>query len=104
MIRSYNRKLPKDWDRRAKVFAALGDQHRQRILLMFERGEELTLTQIAAASPLSRTSVSHHVRALREAQILLAEKRGGAVYLRPNTAAVMDAINGLANYIRDELI
>ena len=31
------RAIPKEWRTLAKVFVALGDEHRQRILLMFER-------------------------------------------------------------------
>ena len=37
------RALPKTWQRTAQVFMALGDEHRQRILLMFEPGEKLTV-------------------------------------------------------------
>jgi ArsR family transcriptional regulator, arsenate/arsenite/antimonite-responsive transcriptional repressor len=104
VYKSYNRKLPADWARRAKVFAALGEEHRQRILLMFEHGEEITVAQIADASPLSRTSVSHHLRVLREAKVLLADKRGSSVYLRPNPPVVVDAMAGVIDYIRKVLL
>lgn len=32
----------------SKVFAALGDEHRQRIMLLFESGERLNVGQVAA--------------------------------------------------------
>ena len=81
----------------------MGDEHRQRILLMFERGEELTIKDIVDASPLSRTAVAHHVRKLREAKVLTAQKRGKAVFLRPNPARVLEALNAVREYIRKEL-
>jgi len=58
MKRAYARAIPAPWRRIARIFVALGDPHRQRILLMFERGERLNVGQIVAASTLSRTAVS----------------------------------------------
>ncbi len=103
MRSTYTRALPRAWQPVARVFAALGDEHRQRILLMFQKGEELTIKDIADASPLSRTAVAHHVRVLREAGVLDAEKRGRSVHLRPNPRAVLDAMRGVTDYIRRNL-
>jgi DNA-binding transcriptional ArsR family regulator len=103
MSRRYSRKLGNDWTTRGRVFMALGDEHRQRILLMFERGEELTIKDIAEASPLSRTAVAHHVRVLRESGVLVAEKRGRAVHLRPNPRVVVEAMKGVLEYIRKQM-
>jgi DNA-binding transcriptional ArsR family regulator len=102
-MKSYSRALPRRWHPLAAVFTALGDEHRQRILLMFSRKEELTIKAIADAVPLSRTAVTHHLRVLRDAGVLLAERRGKEVFLRPNTAAVLDAMNALRDYIDEEL-
>jgi DNA-binding transcriptional ArsR family regulator len=103
MSRRYDRRLDKEWLTRGRVFIALGDSHRQRILLMFQKGEELTIKDIADASPLSRTAVAHHVRVLREAGVLIADKRGRSVHLRPNPRAVLDAMRGVTEYIRYNL-
>jgi DNA-binding transcriptional ArsR family regulator len=61
MRSTYSRALPRAWQPVARVFAAIGDEHRQRILLMFERDERLTIGAIVAASTLSRTAVAHHL-------------------------------------------
>ena len=103
MSRRYDRRLNKEWITRGRVFIALGDEHRQRILLMFSKGEELTIKDIADASPLSRTAVAHHVRVLRESGVLGAEKRGRSVHLRPNPRVVLDAMRGVTQYIRHNL-
>ena len=65
MRHAYARAIPATWRRIARIFVALGDPHRQRILLMFEPGERLNVGQIVAASTLSRTAVAHHLRVLR---------------------------------------
>ena len=48
--------------------------------LMFDDGERLSVGQIVAASPLSRSAVAHHLRVLREAGILRCEKVGKEVW------------------------
>jgi DNA-binding transcriptional ArsR family regulator len=94
------RKLPKAWLKVSRVCVALGDSHRQRILLLFEPGERLGLRQILDTSPLSRTAVSHHLRVMREAGVLVSEKVGKEVfysidkeYVRAQLAAVIDYID-----------
>jgi DNA-binding transcriptional ArsR family regulator len=103
MSRKYHNALPRKWLGLARVFSALGDEQRQRILLMFARDEELTIKQIYEACPLSRTAVTHHIRVLRDVGLLLAHKRGREVFLRPNPALALEALDRLRDYIREEL-
>ena len=81
------------------MFEALGDPHRQRILLMFEPGEELTVGQIVAASTLSRSAVAHHLKVLREAGVLHAQKVGKEVWYRTDPQAVRDALTAVMDYL-----
>jgi len=103
MSKLYSKALPRRWHGMAQVFTSLGDEHRQRILLMFERGEELTIKHIARSTPLSRTAATHHINVLRRAGVLLSEKRGKEVFLRPNPQAVLAAIDGVRDYIEETL-
>ena len=91
--------LPPAWRRVARIFVALGDPHRQRILLMFERGERLNVGEIVAASTLSRTAVSHHLRVLRDAGVLKSEKTGREVYFWPDVAVVRSALAAVQDYL-----
>lgn len=102
MSSTYTKALPRPWQGLAKVFTALGDEHRQRILLMFQAGEELTIKDVVDRVPLSRTAVSHHLRVLRDSGVLRAEKRGRDVYLLPNPQLVLQALEGLRSYIQQE--
>jgi DNA-binding transcriptional ArsR family regulator len=103
MRASYSRALPRAWQPVARVFTALGDPHRQRILLMFERGERLTVGEIVAASTLSRTAVAHHLRVLRDAGILRSEKIGREVWFWPEPGPVREALDAVGDYLRSNL-
>ena len=82
MNRNYLRAIPREWRNLSRVFAALGDEHRQRILLTFEPGERLNVGSIVEVSTLSRTTVSHHLRVLREAgRAAVGEDRQGGLVL-----------------------
>jgi DNA-binding transcriptional ArsR family regulator len=99
MKQAYARAIPAAWRRIARMFVALGDEHRQRILLMFEPGERLNIGQIVAASTLSRSAVSHHLRVLREAGVLKSEKVGKEVQFWPDPAAVQTALAAVQDYL-----
>ncbi len=94
------RTIPKQWARASKVFIALGDTHRQRILLTFDRGECLNVGQIVGASTLSRSTISHHLKILRDANILLSEKIGKEVYFWVDRAVLDDTLQNVLDYIR----
>ncbi len=102
MHKNYLRSLPREWRAMAKVFVALGDEHRQRILLTFEKGERLTVGQIAQVSTLSRPAVSHHLKILRAAGILEAQKEGKEVFLRVNKTLIEDTLRTVLDYVRGE--
>ena len=99
MKKAYGKALPAAWRRIASIFVALGDPHRQRIVLMFEPGERLNVAQIVAASTLSRTAVAHHLRVLRNAGILHSEKVGKEVFFWTDVAAVQDALAAVQDYL-----
>lgn len=94
------RSIPRAWRTIAKVYTALGDEHRQRILLTFERGERLNVGQIVEVSTLSRTAVSHHLKVLREASVLSSEKRGKEVYFWINRDFLVESMKTVVDYVR----
>jgi len=83
------------------MFVALGDPHRQRIMLMFEPGERLMVGQIVAASTLSRSAVAHHLKVLREAGVLHAQKMGKEVWYRTDPDAVKAALTAVLDYLAE---
>lgn len=85
------------------LFVALGDAHRQRILLSFEKNERLSILQIAESSQLSRTAVTHHLKVLERGGALQSEKIGREVYFWVNKAWMQQVLNSVLHYIDDEI-
>ena len=100
MNRNYMRAIPREWRNISKVYTALGDEHRQRILLTFSPGERLNIGQIVGVSTLSRTAVSHHLRTLRDAGVLESQKEGKEVYFWISKAFLIEAMETVVSYIR----
>ena len=101
MRRNYLQAIPKEWRNISRAFTALGDEHRQRILLTFEPGERLNVGQIVEVSTLSRSAVSHHLKLLREAGVLASEKVGKEVYYWIDKAFLEEALTAVLGYIRE---
>lgn len=95
----YTLNMSKDWAEIAPVFAALADVHRQGILLGFAPGERLNVGQIAAASPLARSTVSHHLKVLREAGVLIARREGKEIHFQVNKDFVLEALALISRHL-----
>lgn len=100
MRKNYSRVIPKEMKEVAQVFVALGDQHRQRILLLFEKGERLNVGQIASVATITRSAVSHHLKILKDAGVLHREKVGKEVYFWINGEYVEDVIRNALSFLR----
>jgi DNA-binding transcriptional ArsR family regulator len=101
MNRNYLRAIPREWRQTSRAFTALGDEHRQRILLTFEPGERLNVGQIVEVSTLSRSAVSHHLKLLREAGVLGSEKVGKEVYYWIDKDFLERALSAVLDFIRE---
>ncbi len=62
----------------AKVFKALGDPVRLRLLSLIasRAGGEVCVCELTPAFDLSQPTISHHLRLLREAGLIASERRG----------------------------
>ena len=102
MKSEYADHIPESWQNIAKLFNALGDEHRQRILLIFERGERLNVSQIVETSILSRPAVSHHLKILREAGVLGSCKEGKEVFFWVEKEFLKTSLDAVLQYIITE--
>ncbi|MEE1752852.1 ArsR/SmtB family transcription factor [Streptomyces sp. SP18CS02] len=73
----------------AKVFKALGDPVRLRLLSMIasRAGGEICVCDLTPAFGLSQPTISHHLKQLRLAGLIGSERRGTWVYYRLLPAA-----------------
>lgn len=69
----------------ARAFRALGDETRVRIVrLLADHADPVCVCQIEAAFSLAQPTISHHLRVLRQAELVTTERRGVWVYYRLN--------------------
>lgn len=83
----------------AATFKALADETRLRVLaLLAEARSELCACDIEACFSLSQPTISHHMKVLREAGLVTAEKRGLWVYyaLRPEGFSALKQVLDLS--------
>ena len=66
-------------ERVAALFALLGDPTRARLLTALTAGE-LCVCDLAAATGINRTTVSHQLRVLREGRLVRRRRAGKVVY------------------------
>ncbi|TFW72587.1 transcriptional regulator [Methylotenera oryzisoli] len=94
--------IPTSFKDTADIFIALGDEHRQLILLAFEKGEKLNIMQIVSTTTLSRTAVTHHLKVLHRAGVLASEKIGKEVFFWINSPLIANALQQVLHYIQNE--
>ena len=69
----------------AAWFKALADPTRIRILnLLAESAEPVCVCDIVDHFPLGQSTISHHLKLLRDVRFVLAERRGTFMYYRVN--------------------
>ncbi len=83
--------------RAAALFKALSDETRLGIVRTMARSQqELCECNIVPLFGLSQSTISYHLKVLREAGIVECEKRGLWAYCRVNPRALMAAVKTLA--------
>jgi ArsR family transcriptional regulator len=91
--------LSQDWAAElARMFKALGDPVRLRLLSLVANGDsgEACVCDLTAPFELSQPTISHHLRVLREAGLLECERRGTWVYYRVVPGALAQLAAALA--------
>ena len=82
----------------------MGDALGVEIVLVRQRELEhhlLAVGQIVEVSTLSRTTVSHHLKVLREAGVLRSEKIGKEVWFWLDKAFLVGALEAVTGYLRE---
>ena len=91
--------VTRDFEPAAALLKAVADPYRLTILATLAAGDgEVCVCDFTDALPLNQPTVSHHLRILREAELVDCERRGTWVYywLAPEAAerltGVMDSV------------
>lgn len=86
------------------IFKALSDTTRLRCLALLANGKELCVCELTAVLDLPQPKISHHLAALRKAELVSDRKAGLWIYYRINPGApkwVGNVIKATIKGIRD---
>ena len=81
------------------AFRALADQTRREILTMLRSGPQ-TSGAIAAAFDSRWPTISRHLGVLKEAGLVVAERKGQEIYYELNTSVFQDVVRHLADWVQ----
>lgn len=84
----------------APIFQALGDPHRQAIVLLLAQHERLAVNAIAETMPLSRPAVSHHLKVLKAAGLIRLSRESRENYYSLDIDPSLDQLDALVQAAR----
>ncbi|HEY9698229.1 MAG TPA: metalloregulator ArsR/SmtB family transcription factor [Trichocoleus sp.] len=91
---------PTDTEQRAKIFAALADPTRLRIVeLLAGVAGELSGSEIASQAEISLALFCHHSKILLEAGLIQTRKDGQTKYHRLNRSILTDCFSSLVDSV-----
>ncbi len=84
----------------AEVFHLMGDPSRLSILMVVLDGPR-AVGEIAAATGLSASLVSHHLRLLRAGRLVRAERRGKQVFYTVDDEHIRSVLTDMAEHVAE---
>lgn len=87
-------------DELATTFAILGDPTRMRVLVALGTSE-LCVTDLAAATGVNRTTISHQLRVLRQHRLVRRRRDGKVVYYAVDDEHVTSLVQMVAEHLAE---
>jgi ArsR family transcriptional regulator, lead/cadmium/zinc/bismuth-responsive transcriptional repressor len=84
----------------AELFRAFSDSSRVRILFALSN-HEYNVTELAVAVGISESGISHHLRGLRQMQIVQTRRNGKEVYYRIEDEHILALFQQGVNHIKN---
>lgn len=97
-----NQKAIQIFEQLGPYFIGLGDPVRQQILALLIDKEHMNVTQIAEHIPMSRPTVSHHLKILRQTGLLTVQKKGTEMYYRLEFNEAISLMKQLVHFVEEE--
>lgn len=91
MQRLFTKSLP--------LFNALGDPIRQQLLLLMMEGQRKSVAELTSYTSLSRPTISHHLKVLKEAHIVAETKEGRKIYYYPQMGKYFKPLKELVHTV-----
>ena len=83
----------------SKMLEACKDPTRMQILLLLIKNGRTNVGDIAREFAITRPAISHHLKVLKDADVLSSSKEGQEVYYWPNSHEVAEVLRNLADKI-----
>ncbi|MFF2528923.1 ArsR/SmtB family transcription factor [Brevibacillus sp. NPDC058079] len=83
-------------------FQGLGDPIRQQIVALLIDKESMNVTQIAEHIPMSRPTVSHHLKILKQAGLVNVQKKGTEMFYRLEITEAIRLFKQLVIFVEEE--
>lgn len=77
-------------------FKALSDLTRRKIILMLKE-KDMTAGEIADHFEMTKPSISHHLSILKQAELVIDERKGQNIYYSLNTTVFQEVVNWFFN-------
>ncbi|GAA3957066.1 metalloregulator ArsR/SmtB family transcription factor [Allohahella marinimesophila] len=82
-----------------RFLQALANENRQRIMLLFTEQPVLTVGEVADRTGLGMSTVSEHLKQLREAGLLVSTKLGKEVQYRTDVSRIQATLKDLNSFL-----
>ncbi len=80
------------------MFKALSDPTRRKILRMLHKGD-MTAGDIADRFSISKPSVSHHLNVLKQAGLVIDERKGQFIFYTLNTTVFQEVLTWFSEFV-----
>lgn len=86
------------------LFQVLGDVYRQDIILLLAEKKSLTVNEITDHSTLSRPAISHHLKLLRQANLVTIEQKGTQRFYSLSLETSIDQFKKLVSIVEEKCL
>lgn len=86
------------------LFNALSDTARQDIILLLAEHERLSVNEITEQSNLSRPAISHHLKIMRDNELVMIDQKGTQRYYSLSLNKSVDQLKKLIEIVEKECI
>lgn len=81
------------------IFIALGNPTRQRIMMLLSDGTHRNVAELAKETGLARPTVSHHIKILKKAGLLIVSKQGVNYYYSPQYSTPLKSLREFVSFL-----
>lgn len=82
------------------IFKALADPNRRKILALLRKHDSLNAGEIAEQFSISKPAISDHLRILKDANLIFADKQGQYIHYQLNTSVLEELAAYLVDFVK----